>query len=83
MFSGIEFKKGTGLFNWSADLYRAPIFMKLKPTAQIQVGTYANHGPVTNTPGYQDLVTMDQMRHNQQHQTTPIYQPSSSILLEE
>ena len=83
MFSGIEFKKGTGLFNWSADLYRAPIFMKLKPTAQIQVGTYANHGPVINTPGYQDLVTMDQMRHNQQHQTTPIYQPSSSILLEE
>jgi hypothetical protein len=33
--------------------------MKLKSTAQTEVGTFANHGPIAPTPTYQDQVAMD------------------------
>lgn len=76
----LEFKKG--LFNFSTDILKAPVFMKLKSTAQTEVGTFANHGPVAPTPTYQDQVAMDQMRYNQANQDQPFYQPSSSIIMQ-
>ena len=54
--------------------------MKLKPNAQFQVQTLSNHGPVVNTPTYENMITQDQLRYNRQNQTTPVYTPSSSIL---
>lgn len=76
----LEFKKG--LFNFSTDILKAPVFMKLKSTAQTEVGTFANHGPIAPTPTYQDQVAMDQMRYNQANQEQPFYQPSSSIIMQ-
>jgi hypothetical protein len=43
----LEFRKGW--FNFSTDILRAPVFMKLKSTAQTEVGTFANHGPLVMT----------------------------------
>lgn len=76
----LEFKKG--LFNFSTDILKAPVFMKLKSTAQTEVGTFANHGPIAPTPTYQDQVAIDQMKYNQANQAQPFYQPSSSIIMQ-
>lgn len=76
----LEFKKGW--FDFSTDILRAPVFMKLKSTAQTEVGTFANHGPLVMTQTYQDQVAMDQMKYNQAHQEQPFYQPSSSIIMQ-
>lgn len=76
----LEFRKGW--FNFSTDILRAPVFMKLKSTAQTEVGTFANHGPLVMTQTYQDQVAMDQMKYNQAHQELPFYQPSSSIIMQ-
>ena len=76
----LEFRKGW--FNFSTDILRAPVFMKLKSTAQTEVGTFANHGPLVMTQTYQDQVAMDQMKYNQAHQEQPFYQPSSSIIMQ-
>jgi hypothetical protein len=43
----LEFRKGW--FDFSTDILRAPVFMKLKSTAQTEVGTFANHGPLVMT----------------------------------
>lgn len=76
----LEFKKGW--FDFSTDILRAPVFMKLKSTAQTEVGTFANHGPLVMTQTYQDQVAMDQIKYNQAHQESPFYQPSSSIIMQ-
>lgn len=76
----LEFRKGW--FNFSTDILRAPVFMKLKSTAQTEVGTFANHGPLVMTQTYQGQVAMDQMKYNQAHQEQPFYQPSSSIIMQ-
>lgn len=76
----LEFRKGW--FNFSTDILKAPVFMKLKSTAQTEVGTFANHGPLVMTQTYQDQVAMDQMKYNQAHQEQPFYQPSSSIIMQ-
>lgn len=76
----LEFKKGW--FDFSTDILKAPVFMKLKSTAQTEVGTFANHGPLVMTQTYQDQVAMDQMKYNQAHQEQPFYQPSSSIIMQ-
>lgn len=76
----LEFKKGW--FDFSTDILRAPVFMKLKSTAQTEVGTFANHGPLVMTQTYQDQVAMDQMKYNQAQQEQPFYQPSSSIIMQ-
>lgn len=76
----LEFKKGW--FGFSTNILKAPIFMKLKSTAQTEVGTFANHGPLAMTQTYQDQVAMDQMKYNQAHSNQPFYQPSSSIIMQ-
>lgn len=76
----LEFKKGW--FDFSTDILKAPVFMKLKSTAQTEVGTFANHGPLAMTQTYQDQVAMDQMKYNQAHSNQPFYQPSSSIIMQ-
>lgn len=58
-----EFQKG--MFNWSTDLYRAPVFMKLNQTAQIDAGTFSNKGPMVKTPTYQEQLAYDQIQNNQ------------------
>ena len=73
----LKFKKGW--FNWSTDLVKAPIFMKLRPTAQTEVGTFANHGPLVKTQTYQTQLAQDQMRYNRQH-SAPIQKPSTSLI---
>ena len=73
----LEFKKG--LF---ADIVKAPIFMRLKSTAQTEVGTFANHGPLAWTPTYAQQVAADQLNYNQQNQQQPFYQPSSSLIMQ-
>lgn len=77
----LEFEKGW--FNGTTDLYRAPIFMKLKPTAQNDVETLASHGPIINPMSYSDMVTRDQMRYDRDNQTQQIYTPSSQLLYQE
>lgn len=77
--ANLEFKKGW--FNFSTDIVKAPVFMKLKPTAATQVGTFSNHGPLINTPTYQQQVTQDQLRYNSQH-SQQIYQPSTSLIFQ-
>lgn len=76
----LEFKKGW--FDFSTDIVKAPIFMKLKSTAQTEVGTFANHGPLASTQTYQDQVAYDQMRYNKEHQTHQFYQPSTSLIVQ-
>ena len=56
-----EFLKGW--FNWSTDLVKAPIFLKLNDTAQIDVGTFSGKGPLVQTPSYQQQLAYDQMRN--------------------
>lgn len=73
----LKFKKGW--FNWSTDLVKAPIFMKLRSTAQTEVGTFANHGPLVKTQTYQTQLAQDQMRYNRQH-SAPIQKPSTSLI---
>lgn len=73
----LEFKKGW--FNWTTDIIKAPVFMKLKSTAKTQVGAFGNHGPLVNTPTYHDQVAMDQMRYDAQYSQT-INKPSTSLL---
>lgn len=77
---GLEFKKG--MFDFSTDIVKAPVFMRLKSTAQTEVGTFANHGPLASTQTYQDQVTYDQMRYNKQNQVQQFYQPSTSLIVQ-
>ena len=56
-----EFLKGW--FNWSTDLVKAPVFLKLNDTAQIDVGTFSGKGPLVQTPSYQQQLAYDQMRN--------------------
>lgn len=76
----LEFKKG--MFDFTTDIVKAPVFMKLKSTAQTEVGTFANHGPLASTQTYQDQIVYDQMRYNKQHQAQQFYQPSTSLIVE-
>lgn len=77
----LDFKKGW--FDFTTDIIKAPVFMKLKPTAQTQVGAFSNHGPVTVTPTYQNYLAQDQMRYNRQQQDNNIVQPSTNLLFSE
>ena len=76
----LEFRKGW--FDFSTDILKAPVFMKLKSTAQTEVGTFSNHGPLASTQTYQDQVAYDQMRYNQQQQEQMFHQPSTSLILQ-
>lgn len=78
--SHLKFKKGW--FDWSTDILRAPVFMRLKSTAQTEVGTFSNHGPIVSTRSYDDYVAMDQMKYNQSKSQQQIYTPSTSLLFE-
>ena len=73
----LEFKKGW--FDFTTDIIKAPVFMKLRSTAKTEVSTFANHGPLVNQPTYQELVTRDQLRYNNEH-SQPVYQPSTQLL---
>lgn len=73
-----EFKKGW--FDFSTDIMKVPIFMKLKSTAQTQVGTLANKGPMVTTPTYQDQIAYDQMRQIRQQGT--VMTPSASLIFQ-
>lgn len=73
-----EFK--TGLFNWTTDLYRAPIFMRLNQTAQIDSGTFSGKGPIVKTPTYQEQLAYDQIQNNKSTQQLII--PSTQALYE-
>ena len=73
-----EFLKGW--FNWSTDLVKAPIFLKLNDTAQIDVGTFSGKGPLVQTPSYQQQLAYDQMRNERKKQ---IITPSTQLLYDE
>ena len=75
-----QFKFEKGWFNWSTDLVKAPIFMKLNNTAQIDVGTFSGKGPMVQTPTYQSQMVYDQMRYNRQN--NPIIMPSTQLIYE-
>ena len=75
-----QFKFEKGWFNWSTDLVKAPIFMKLNNTAQIDVGTFSGKGPLIQTPSYQSQMVYDQMRYNRQN--NPITIPSTQLIYE-
>ncbi len=75
--NNIEFKKG--LFDFTTDVLKAPVFMKLRPTAQEEVGTFSNHGPLVMTPTYQTQVTQDQLRYQRQN-GQQIQKPSTSLI---
>lgn len=70
-----EFKKGF----FTTDIVKAPIFMRLNATAQIDVGTFSDHGPTVNTRTYGEQVAYDQMRYNQSRQVQ-LTKPSTSLL---
>lgn len=72
-----QYKFQQGLFNWSTELVKAPIFMKLNDTAQIDVGTFSNKGPMVQTPSYQQQLAYDQMRTERQKE---IITPSTQML---
>lgn len=72
-----EFK--TGWFKSTTDLYRAPIFMRLNKTAQIDAGTFSNKGPIVTTPTYQEQLAYDQIQNNRSTQLTT---PSTQALYE-
>lgn len=73
-----EFRKGW--FDFSTDIIKVPIFMKLKSTAQTQVGTLANKGPMVTTPTYADQIAYDQMRQIRQQGT--VMTPSASLIFQ-
>lgn len=73
-----EFIKGW--FNWSTDLVKAPVFLKLNDTAQIDVGTFSGKGPLVQTPSYQQQLAYDQMRNERKKQ---IITPSTQLLYDE
>ena len=73
-----EFLKGW--FNWSTDLVKAPVFLKLNDTAQIDVGTFSGKGPLVQTPSYQQQLAYDQMRNERKKQ---IITPSTQLLYDE
>lgn len=73
-----EFQKGW--FDFSTDIMRVPIFMKLKSTAQTQVGTLSNKGPMVTTPTYADQIAYDQMRQIRQQGT--VMTPSASLIFQ-
>lgn len=75
--NNIEFRKG--LFDFTTDILKAPVFMKLRPTAQEEVGTFSNHGPLVMTPTYQTQVTQDQLRYQRQNEQQ-IQKPSTSLI---
>ena len=73
----LKFQKGW--FDFTTDIIKAPVFMKLKPTAKTEVSTFANHGPLVSMPSYEELVARDQLRYDKEH-STQVYQPSTSLL---
>ena len=62
----------TGWFDWTTDLFAAPIFMRLGQTAQYDASTIVGNGPRITTNQYTDLVAREQARQ--------INKPSSSLL---
>jgi hypothetical protein len=50
-----EFKEGF----FGSDFIKAPVFMKLSPTAQIDVETFTGHGPVIRNKTYEEMNTYD------------------------
>lgn len=75
-----KFEFQTGWFNATTDLYRAPIFMKLNHTAQIDVGTFSGKGPMVKTPTYQQQLAYDQIQNSQP--SRQLTTPSTSALYE-
>lgn len=62
-----EFKEGF----FGSDFIKAPVFMKLSPTAQIDVETFTGHGPVIRNKTYEEMNTYDQARYNRPQVITP------------
>lgn len=75
----LQFRKGW--FDMTTDIIKAPVFMKLKSTAQTQVATLSNKGPMVTTPTYADQLVYDQMRQIRQ-QGAQVMQPSSSLIFQ-
>ena len=75
-----QYKFIKGWFDWSTDLVKAPVFMRLNNTAQIDVGTFSDKGPLVQTPSYQHQLAYDQMRYSQQK---PLNTTSTSVLYDE
>ena len=72
-------KKGQFEFKTSffgSDFIKAPVFLKLGQTAQIDVETLTGHGPVIRNKTYEEMNVYDQARYNRPQ----IQTPSSSIL---
>lgn len=69
----------TGWFKSTTDLYRVPIFMKLGQTAQIDVGTFSDKGPMVQTPTYAQQLAYDQVQRNRSRQ---LITPSTQALYE-
>ena len=74
----IKFEKGW--FDFTTDLFKAPVFIKLKPTAQIDVGTFSNKGPLVKTQTYAQQLSYDQARYNDRNQQ--FRTPSTSLMYE-
>lgn len=62
-----EFKEGF----FGSDFIKAPVFMKLSPTAQIDVETFTGHGPVIRNKTYEEMNAYDQARYNRPQVITP------------
>lgn len=75
----LKFNKGW--FNWSTDILKAPVFMKMRPTAQQEVGALSNYGPRVDQQTYANAAVQDQMRYNRQN-GQQVYKPSTSLIYE-
>lgn len=73
-----KYKFQTGWFDFTTDLYRAPIFMKLNQTAQIDAGTFSDKGPIVKTPTYQEQLAYDQIQNSKP--ARQLATPSTSAL---
>lgn len=74
----MKFQKGW--FDFSTDLYYAPIFMKLNPTAQTDVGAFSGEGALVKTPTYNEQMNYDQARYNKTQHT--IQKPSTALMFQ-
>lgn len=77
-----QYKFQKGLFNFTTDLVKAPIFMKLNQTAQIDVGTFSDKGPTVRTPSYQEQIAYDQSKYQRENNKTNFVAPSAGMLYE-
>lgn len=75
----LKFNKGW--FDWSTDIMKAPVFMKMHPTAQQEVGALSNYGPRVTQQTYENAAVQDQMRYNRQN-SQQVYKPSTSLIYE-